>query len=256
MQRSIAQEHLRIVCPECTSILKVPEKFKGHRIKCPKCGHRFIADGTVPKPDAGERVPQEPARTKILGKCGYCLEDIACGQETNSCPCCGALHHSECWDENKGCSRYGCPVAPEDNVIHRAAPNPNARESGADSVTGLPEKAGTTHEGKEGLVARPTPVRGIERPVPLTEFFSGLGIKHYEDHLSYIAGVVVLISLLGCALKIFALMGLALGIPLMFLSSRLTFEHGERETQGVGKYYLTLVGSLLAIILSGFSLFS
>jgi hypothetical protein len=47
--------------------------------------------------------------------CPYCNTEI---EETDpnktACPTCGAAHHGECWQENGGCTVFGCASAPEE----------------------------------------------------------------------------------------------------------------------------------------------
>ncbi|MTA02581.1 MAG: hypothetical protein F2578_04535 [Actinobacteria bacterium] len=43
--------------------------------------------------------------------CLYCqtaLDD----DRAPRCPSCSARHHLECWDENGGCSQFGCDSGP------------------------------------------------------------------------------------------------------------------------------------------------
>jgi hypothetical protein len=46
-------------------------------------------------------------------ECPYCKREIE-GPDILECPGCDTPHHLECWFENRGCTRYGCPEAPED----------------------------------------------------------------------------------------------------------------------------------------------
>ena len=44
-----------------------------------------------------------------IGKiCPYCRTEIKEGEETTVCPVCGISHHTGCWEENKGCTTFGC----------------------------------------------------------------------------------------------------------------------------------------------------
>lgn len=44
--------------------------------------------------------------------CSYCQSPLADGETQTPCPDCGASHHAECWQENGGCSVYGCKQTP------------------------------------------------------------------------------------------------------------------------------------------------
>jgi hypothetical protein len=44
-----------------------------------------------------------------IGKtCPYCLTPIKPHDRIHVCDRCGMPHHAECWNENNGCSVYGC----------------------------------------------------------------------------------------------------------------------------------------------------
>lgn len=44
-----------------------------------------------------------------IGKtCPYCQTPIKPGQMVKCCEKCKIFHHSECWDDNDGCTTYGC----------------------------------------------------------------------------------------------------------------------------------------------------
>lgn len=46
---------------------------------------------------------------KYVGKiCPYCKTEIKEGDEVKVCPECGIPHHAACWEENKGCTTFGC----------------------------------------------------------------------------------------------------------------------------------------------------
>ena len=40
--------------------------------------------------------------------CPYCMSPIEEREEAAICVSCGAAHHHECWDENRGCCVKGC----------------------------------------------------------------------------------------------------------------------------------------------------
>jgi hypothetical protein len=44
--------------------------------------------------------------------CSICQTNIIAGERIVYCPHCSLPFHVECWDENKGCSAYGCKGAP------------------------------------------------------------------------------------------------------------------------------------------------
>jgi hypothetical protein len=58
--------------------------------------------------------------------CPYCRTAIESGTRTVVCPACELVHHADCWEENRGCSTYGCRMAGA--VTPRAAARPAAEE--------------------------------------------------------------------------------------------------------------------------------
>lgn len=67
-----------------------------------------------------ENIPKQNAAGEIVGKnCSICLSVIISGEDVIQCPYCQLPFHAECWEENKGCSAYGCQGAPE-TIKHKA----------------------------------------------------------------------------------------------------------------------------------------
>ena len=44
--------------------------------------------------------------------CPYCRFPIHDGEDVVVCPSCETAHHADCWRENGGCARFGCPHSP------------------------------------------------------------------------------------------------------------------------------------------------
>lgn len=44
--------------------------------------------------------------------CPYCRTPMPDGAPLTLCPSCATPHHSECWEENGGCTVFGCADAP------------------------------------------------------------------------------------------------------------------------------------------------
>ena len=58
-------------------------------------------------------VPVFEADASIAGKlCSICQTAVIAGEQVVSCPHCALPFHAECWNENQGCSAYGCKGAP------------------------------------------------------------------------------------------------------------------------------------------------
>jgi len=47
--------------------------------------------------------------------CPYCQTNIKNSADIIICPSCKTPHHKECWDENKGCTTFGCINNPNTN---------------------------------------------------------------------------------------------------------------------------------------------
>lgn len=55
-----------------------------------------------------------PAGELETGKtCSICMSVFIAGENTVRCPYCDLVFHVECWQENGGCSAYGCQGTPE-----------------------------------------------------------------------------------------------------------------------------------------------
>lgn len=52
--------------------------------------------------------------------CPYCQSNIKSDNEVQYCSECGIPHHKECWEENGGCTAYGCGQNPltEKNIVN------------------------------------------------------------------------------------------------------------------------------------------
>lgn len=56
----------------------------------------------------------------LKGKtCPYCQSPLKKNADVIICSVCGAPHHKECWEENNGCTTYGCALNPttEEKVV-------------------------------------------------------------------------------------------------------------------------------------------
>ena len=40
--------------------------------------------------------------------CPFCKTEIKKDEPVKVCPACGIPHHESCWEENKGCTTFGC----------------------------------------------------------------------------------------------------------------------------------------------------
>ena len=94
-------------CPHCQQQLSGAESMAEIEVLCPKCTGKFI----VPK-SKGSHSP-----TSVIeegGACPYCRTVIQPTDLRHVCGSCSASHHAECWEENGGCTVYGCSEAPQE----------------------------------------------------------------------------------------------------------------------------------------------
>jgi len=83
----------------------------------------------------------------MAAACPYCLTELEIGVDPIvSCPDCATPTHQECWDENGGCTVFGCAQAPSDEPKLIVAAGDLERATTV-AATSAVEAAGTTlHE--------------------------------------------------------------------------------------------------------------
>ena len=110
----------------CGAPIYVGTNLSGRKGLCQYCGESIrvprikgLIAGHVPK-----KPPQNPAGAGLLEPrltCGACHTRVEGDEPSTTCPDCGTAFHADCWQENLGCSTYGCPQV---NVL--APPEPEA----------------------------------------------------------------------------------------------------------------------------------
>ena len=109
-----------LVCPYCMMQINSEDDY----ITCPKCGiphHRDCWDENGGCTTYGcdcksgdEIQTSDPTQSSLAqntqGKmiCPYCQSEILPGDDVIYCEQCNIPHHTACWNENKGCTTYGC----------------------------------------------------------------------------------------------------------------------------------------------------
>lgn len=115
----------KFTCPHCQQHLSADSSMVGTEVACPTCSGRLI----VPEPPTSQhRVT--PPRSEVGGTCPYCRAEITPTDRTRVCPACHTPHHADCWKENKGCTVFGCSMAPPDEEkisVHLIPSNPASR---------------------------------------------------------------------------------------------------------------------------------
>jgi hypothetical protein len=86
------------------------------------------ANASAPAPMTAPVAPPPPEPQGAL--CSICQTPIAAGEERTSCPSCHLTFHAQCWQENYGCSAYGCDQV---NVL---APQEEKGAESADATGG------------------------------------------------------------------------------------------------------------------------
>lgn len=118
-------------CPHCDRKMSATEDMEGVDISCPSCKNTLtvpirIIFTTLQPPDP----VVNSGSPEIGGACPYCREEVTPGDVATVCPTCGTPHHTDCWNENGGCTVFGCSQAPsEEEKISVAAPAPPNSDS-------------------------------------------------------------------------------------------------------------------------------
>lgn len=84
---------MQCVCPQCGSLVEASTGENG-ALACPSCGETM------------------DAAALRAATCPFCCNSFAEEDTVKICPDCKTPHHAECWEDNRGCSTYGCPSAP------------------------------------------------------------------------------------------------------------------------------------------------
>jgi len=115
------------ICPHCNKHLSASDDMEGSTISCPSCQNLL----TIPihiiipeDPPPAHTIDAEDANT-----CPYCRMPITEDDAIAECAACHTPHHQECWEENKGCTVFGCPEAPEEEEKISVAPALTAARS-------------------------------------------------------------------------------------------------------------------------------
>ena len=110
----------------CGAPTWVPNHLAGRVQTCGHC-HQQVQIPPAPAANLSDAPPADDA-PPIL--CSICQCPISRGESQTHCPDCGLAFHGECWEENLGCSAYGCsqvnvlaePQAPARPPLPNVAP--------------------------------------------------------------------------------------------------------------------------------------
>ncbi len=106
----------------------------------------------------------------MTAACPYCLTELEPGgEDVISCPDCGTPTHKECWDENGGCTVFGCAQAPSDEPKVTVAAGDMERVQ----ATGIPIAGdlatGVANPGTRAAPIPPPLVDGSPAPPPFPD---------------------------------------------------------------------------------------
>lgn len=96
---------------ECGAKLRARLVIVGHKAWCKTCGRKI----TIPKPRESHRHGtsddngSKASAIAVDELCSICQNLIEGNDRKTLCSKCGLPFHEECWQENLGCSAYGCP---------------------------------------------------------------------------------------------------------------------------------------------------
>ena len=96
-------------CPHCQQHLSADSSMVGTEVACQACSGILI----VPEPPQSPVLPFS-SQVTVGGVCPYCRSEISHSDRMRVCPACHTPHHADCWKENKGCTVFGCTMAPPD----------------------------------------------------------------------------------------------------------------------------------------------
>jgi hypothetical protein len=103
---------------------------------------------------SGGAAPITATKSEVGKTCPYCRFPIKIGESIVLCDACKTPHHQDCWQENGGCTSYGCARAPG------ARPQAVATAAGYPPAAGAGPARPATHAGAvvasamEGLIVQ------------------------------------------------------------------------------------------------------
>jgi pSer/pThr/pTyr-binding forkhead associated (FHA) protein len=95
----------RGMCRHCRKPVTVPPADPSTVAETKPVARSKPAAEQKPAPEPILKPPSKPRVTR----CAVCHSTIAADEPATQCPDCAMNFHTECWQENLGCSSYGCP---------------------------------------------------------------------------------------------------------------------------------------------------
>jgi hypothetical protein len=127
----------------CGRLMWASTNLGGRPALCAACGHKIKIPGgpaDCSSPIVAAKVPQpRPVATRRQPvDCGVCHSPIGAGEPTTTCPECDSTFHRSCWDENHGCSTYGCGQVDAIATLEDRAASESNLPPGADEPVSRP----------------------------------------------------------------------------------------------------------------------
>lgn len=101
-----------LVLCECGAPTWVPNFLGGCTRRCGHCRVTMrLPPAPTPAPTAAAAASapsSAPAQSQPDTVCSICQCGVHADEPRTTCPDCGVTFHRDCWDENQGCSTYGC----------------------------------------------------------------------------------------------------------------------------------------------------
>lgn len=125
--------------------------------------------------------------------CPYCRTPIDAEIEALDCPSCGTPHHQECWDENGGCTVFGCASAPVEEAkitvssFDLGAPSNHWLGTPTFDSTGVPPPP-LSQEANAPIAFPPSAAHsmlGLSEPQSVPISLSAIGASQRTDRRTY-----------------------------------------------------------------------
>jgi hypothetical protein len=102
----------------CGRHLRADASLAGRSARCVACGESLVIPesslGDIMAVDSNDNLakvttdPAEEEQSVCPRQCGVCHSPILQGEQSVECSACHLPFHTDCWQENLGCSTYGC----------------------------------------------------------------------------------------------------------------------------------------------------
>jgi TM2 domain-containing membrane protein YozV len=124
--------------------------------------------------------------------CPYCNVEIdLTGTNRVFCTSCGAAHHADCWQENGGCTVFGCAAAPPDDSKVTVTPS---------DLTAIPPPPPGAPWPQPGAYLPPAQAKSHLAYILLGIFLGAFGVHNFYAGYTARAVVQLCITLCTCCI--------------------------------------------------------